>query len=93
MNMNTRQRRQRLWPAALVIGCVLMLGAGTVGSAQVIQGQAVDQNGAPQYRVDPFWPKPLPNRWGMQQVTGISVDSMDQVWYLNSPSAPEQDEV
>jgi hypothetical protein len=93
MNMNTTQRRQRLWSAALVIGCVLMLAAGTVGSAQVIQGQAVDQNGAPQYRVDPFWPKPLPNRWGMQQVTGISVDSMDHVWYLNRASAPEQDEV
>ena len=29
---------------------------------------------APVFKVDPFWPKPLPNRWSMQQVTGIGVD-------------------
>ena len=44
-------------------------------------------------RVDPFWPKPLPNRWSMQQVTGLSVDSMDNVWFLNRPNAPENDEI
>ena len=56
-------------------------------------GQVVDENGAPQFRVDPFWPKPLPNRWSMQQVTGISVDPMDHVWFLNRANAPEQDEI
>ena len=55
----------------------------SLGYAQVIPGQALDANGAPQYRVDPFWPKPLPNRWSMQQIVGISVDSKDHVWYLN----------
>ena len=53
----------------------------------------MDEGGAPQFRVDPFWPKPLPNRWSMQQVTGISVDHMDHVWFLNRPNAPEQDEI
>jgi hypothetical protein len=77
----------------LVVGLVVALAAGMVGRAQVITGQAVDESGAPQYRVDPFWPKPLPNRWSMQQVTGISVDPMDNVWFLNRPSAPEQDEI
>jgi hypothetical protein len=48
---------------------------------------------APLFEVDPFWPKPLPNRWSMQQVTGISVDSMDHVWFLNRGNAPEQDEI
>jgi hypothetical protein len=57
--------------------------AASAGYAQVIPGQALDASGAPQYRVDPFWPKPLPNRWSMQQIVGISVDSMDHVWYLN----------
>ena len=78
---------------ALLIASVLALAAGTASRAQVIAGQAVDESGAPQYRVDPFWPKPLPNRWSMQQVTGISVDSMDNVWFLNRPSAPETDEL
>jgi len=91
--MNKRKQRWQLYAAALVIGSALALAAGTVISAQAVAGQAVDANGAPQYRVDPFWPKPLPNRWSMQQVTGLSVDGMDNVWFLNRPNAPENDEI
>ena len=90
--MNQRTQRWLLYAAALVIGSVFVLGAGTVTRAQAVPGQALDANGAPQYRVDPFWPKPLPNRWSMQQVTGLSVDSQDNVWFLNRPNAPEVDE-
>jgi len=62
--------------------------AASVGYAQVIPGQALDASGAPQYRVDPFWPKPLPNRWSMQQVTGLYVEQKnDHVWFLNRGSA------
>jgi hypothetical protein len=61
--------------------------AASVGYAQVIPRQALDASGAPQYRVDPFWPKPLPNRWSMQQIVGISIDSMDHVWFLNRGNA------
>jgi hypothetical protein len=77
----------------VVLVAVLAATAGIVGRAQVVTGQVVDESGAPQFRVDPFWPKPLPNRWSMQQVTGISVDSMDTVWFLNRPNASENDEV
>ena len=79
--------------AVVVLVGVLGGSAAIVGRAQVVTGQAVDENGAPQFRVDPFWPKPLPNRWSMQQVTGISVDSMDHVWFLNRANAPELDEI
>ncbi len=91
--LNSSTPRRPLYVGALVIGSVLALAAGMVGRAQVMPGQAVDESGAPQYRVDPFWPKPLPNRWSMQQVTGISVDSMNHVWFLNRGNAPEQDEI
>ena len=79
--------RKLFFGVALVAGAVLALASGSVGRAQVIAGQAVDANGAPQYRVDPFWPKPLPNRWSMQQVTGLHVDHMDHVWFLNRQQA------
>ena len=59
------------------------------GHAQVVARQVVDKDGAPQYRVDPFWPNPLPNRWSMQQVTGLSVDQMDHVWFLNRNQAAQ----
>ena len=62
---------------------IVAYAAGSIGEAQVVAGQAVDADGAPQYRVDPFWPKPLPNRWSMQQVVGIHVDQTDHIWFLN----------
>ena len=29
----------------------------------------------PQFKVDPFWPKPLPNNWIFGQVASVAVDS------------------
>ena len=55
--------------------------------------QVLDQNGAPQFAVDPYWPKPLPNRWSMQQVTGLYVDHLDHIWFLNRGNAAEGDEI
>ena len=69
---------------AVVSGFVLA-AALTGMYAQRQPVQATDENGAPIYKVDPFWPKPLPNRWSMQQVTGIWVDHLDHIWFLNRP--------
>ena len=35
---------------------------------------------APTYRVDPFWPKALPNNWILGQVAGVATDQNDHVW-------------
>ena len=40
----------------------------------------------PKYKFDPDWPKPLPNKWKLGGVTGLSVDKNDDVWVLNRPS-------
>ena len=29
--------------------------------------------GVPEFRVDPFWPKPLPNHWIFGQIGGIAL--------------------
>ena len=34
---------------------------------------------APSYKVDPYWPKQLPNNWIMGQVGGVAVDGQDHV--------------
>src|SRR4029434_7659657 len=78
---------------AVVGAIVLAWAAGATGRAQQARAQAVDERGAPIFRVDPFWPKPLPNRWSMQQVTGIHVDHMDHIWFLNRAQAAEGDEI
>lgn len=92
-NFAMRTQRPSAYAAVFVISSVLALAAGSIAQAQVVEGQAVDDNGAPIYRVDPFWPKTLPNKWSMQQVTGIGVDDMDIVWFLNRPNAPDPLEI
>jgi hypothetical protein len=40
---------------------------------------------SPQFEVDPWWPKPLPDKWILGQVSGLAVDSRDHVWILHRP--------
>jgi len=47
---------------------------------------------APQFQVDPFWPKPLPNNWLMGQIGGIAVDSDDNIWVIQRPRSLSEDE-
>ncbi len=37
----------------------------------------------PRFVVDPYWPKPLPNRWVTGSVGGICVDNEDHVFGVN----------
>ena len=46
----------------------------------------------PQFQVDPFWPKPLPNNWIFGQVASVAVDSHDHVWVLQRPRSLSEDE-
>ena len=102
--MNMRKSRGPLSAAVLAICCLLALAAFSVGGLQAEKkvakpakgpAQAVDANGAPMFKVDPFWPKiPLPNRWSMQQVTGLWVDDKTgHVWFLNRAAAADGDEI
>ena len=40
---------------------------------------------APRHRIEPSWPKALPNEWILGQVSGIAVDSQDHVWIIHRP--------
>jgi DNA-binding beta-propeller fold protein YncE len=61
--------------------------AWLVGALALITGPALAQTAgtAPQFQVDPFWPKPLPNNWLLGQVSGIATDKYDRVWVLHRP--------
>ena len=41
----------------------------------------------PQFQVDAFWPKPLPNHWILGQVSGIATDRFDRIWVVHRPSS------
>jgi hypothetical protein len=71
----------------------LVLAASSAQRAQQPSAPAARHTAAPQFKVDPFWPKPLPNRWSMQQVTGIFVDQHDHIWFVNRAAAADGDEI
>lgn len=61
--------------ALLIVPVVLMLAV-----TPSARGQAV-----PRYKVDPSWPKPLPNNWIMWNSTGLVVDKDDHIWVQHHP--------
>src|SRR5688572_30042269 len=67
------------------IGAALTLVAG-IAIVLSHTGSGVQAQGAPRYKFDPEWPKPLPNKWKMGGVTGLAVDKDDNVWVLNRPN-------
>src|SRR5262245_299711 len=50
-------------------------------------------DGLPQLKVDPFWPKPLPNNWILGQVSGVAVDKRNHVWIVHRPATLSDREV
>ena len=60
---------------AAVIGLCAVLAFATAPKARA--------QDVPVYKVDPYWPKPLPNKWIMQQVPTLTVDKNDHIWVLN----------
>jgi hypothetical protein len=58
---------------------------------EVVEG--VDPATVPHYRVDPFWPKPLPHNWLLGQVAGVDVDRNDHVWIIHRPGSLSDREV
>src|ERR1700733_10632690 len=44
-------------------------------------------NSPPQFQVDAFWPKPLPNNWILGQIGGITVDRFDHIWVVQRPNS------
>ncbi len=53
---------------------------------------SVTAQDAPQFRPDPFWPKPLPHNWILGQVAGLATDRNDHVWIVHRPRTLLDDE-
>jgi hypothetical protein len=59
------------------------------------RAQSAQQNAdAPKFEVDPFWPKPLPDRWVAGEVGGVCVDAHDHVFIVTRASmAPKEEKM
>ena len=68
----------RIWEICLRATAIIGLCCLYVAAAPELRAQDV-----PVYKVDPFWPKPLPHKWIMQQVPTLTVDKDDHIWVFN----------
>ena len=68
------------------------LVAAALLRADLVHAQRPGEVVAPKFVVDPFWPKPLPNRWLLGQVSGVAVDARDHVWIVQRPKSLTEDE-
>src|SRR6202163_1301538 len=73
----TNDRSLRTSAFGLLAGLCLLALCAAIGT---------QSQGAPKFKFDPDWPKPLPNKWKMGGVTGLAVDKDDNVWVLDRPN-------
>ncbi len=79
MMMTITHARRLGLAAALAIGA---LGSGSAPTiAQSAPGAPTEA--PPTFELDPAWPQPLPNNWGLGTVWGVAVDSRDHVWVVH----------
>src|SRR6202521_4449420 len=74
------KRRFAIAGAFLAIVVALAVGSVILGKRATVAAAGVQ---APQFEVDPMWPKPLPNHWVLGWATGVTVDAQDHVWIVH----------
>ena len=79
------------WRPATAVAVTGLVAAALL-LTELVHAQRPGEVVAPKFVVDPFWPKPLPNRWLLGQVSGVAVDSRDHVWIVQRPKSLTEDE-
>jgi NHL repeat len=62
----------------MAVACAALAFAVAIFIPSPLRAQA----GVPKFEVDPYWPKPLPNRWVTGEIGGLCVDSKDHVFLV-----------
>jgi DNA-binding beta-propeller fold protein YncE len=73
--------------AAIFVVAALFSLSGRGAAATAQRAQPV-----PTYRVDPMWPKPLPNRWLVGAIAGVAVDARNHIWIVHRPGTLQPNE-
>src|SRR5438046_9804517 len=66
------------------------LGMIVLALAAAAIAQRSGSRAVPKFEVDPFWPKPLPNKWMLGQIGGTFVDSHDHLWVTTRPRSLDE---
>jgi hypothetical protein len=74
-------------PRTYVYGAVLATSIFALGVGQALLQKQAEAQGAqvqaPQFEVDPLWPKPLPNNWLLGWTIGVWADEQDNIWVIH----------
>ena len=81
---NLRGHRSSMGAVLWVVMCLFIAGFFQSALAQAPQ---------PHFKVDPYWPKELPNNWLVGQIGGMFVDSNDRIWVFQRPASNTSDEI
>ena len=65
--------------------CAVVFAAG-IAVLFLQAGTAAQNSSAPRYKFDPDFPRPLPNKWKIGGVMGISLMADDSIWVYNRPN-------
>jgi hypothetical protein len=65
----------------VLVTCATLIGVPLAANAE-----------GPAFRIDPSWPKPLPNNWILGQVGGMTVDAQGNIWVFQRPRSLTDDE-
>src|SRR5437762_5939152 len=79
-------------PKTSVVALATVLIAGAVMLPLARGVSALKKPPVPIYKVDPFWPKPLPNNWIIQGVPVMVTDRNDHIWVISRPRDINPDE-
>ena len=81
-----------LYRTAATILCLVAMGCAPAA----VQETATSEDevaSVPQFKVDPSWPKALPNNWLGGEIAGIAVDSDDNIVVLQRPGTLDEGEL
>ena len=88
MSTNSGTRLRLLGGLMLLLLLTLACAAPEQRGTEATSAAASTESAAseiPQFRVDPFWARELPNNWMLGQVSGVAVDDQDHVWIVHRP--------
>ena len=87
------ERASNQWTRNLALAIGVSCAFSVVAGAKAKDANKEAAKDAPVYKVDPFWPKPLPHHWLMQGVPVMVVDKDDHIWVMNRPRDVNPDEI
>jgi sugar lactone lactonase YvrE len=72
---------------AATLSVAALVPWGATPAAQSASSAPVEP--PPVFEIDPSWPKPLPNNWGLGQVWGVAIDARDHIWVVHQIAGPQ----